>query len=244
MATAQFIRPDVFSSMTEEQVLTWRIHTYGNLRDRMKFSKTEMLTLPPSSVLSLNQIRESIRKRMVMYKSIGRLQHSESVFVMVDSCVLGVHALPTIITRLKKDYKLDRKNLVLVVSQINMTENNYKVEHDHKYPCINFNRLEYNIDFLTGKTEFRMKNIVILETDIVFDNKFLFQEECRFLQTNKKWEPKDRNEINDNAQLKMLIYLNKMFSKECFLISRDNDLLQKVKEAECDVKGLHAYRFF
>jgi hypothetical protein len=162
---------------------------------------------------------------------------------MIDSCVLGVQALPTIITRLKKDHGLQRKNLVLDVRQINMTENNYKMQHQANYPCINFNRLSYNLDLLNGKTKFRMKNIVILETDLVFDNKVLFQEECKFLQTNKQWSGSDRNEINDNAQLEMLLRLKDMFSKECFMVSRDKGLLKKVRETSRMIEGLYAYHF-
>jgi hypothetical protein len=244
MANAQLIRPNVFPCMTEEQVLTWRTATYGNLRDRTTYSKTDMLSMVPTTVLSMDQIRESIRKRMVMYQSTGHLPaHQESVFVMIDSCVLGVQALPTIITRLKKDHGLQRNNLVLVVSQINMTENNYKMLHQTNYPCINFNRLSYNLDLLNGKTKFRMKNIVILKTDLVFDNKVLFQEECKFLQANKQWSGSDRNEINDNAQLEMLLRLKDMFSKECFMVSRDKGLLKKVRETSQSIEGLYAYHF-
>jgi hypothetical protein len=245
MATSQLIHPDVFTSLTEGQVLTWRQQTYGNLTARVNYTRANMLSLDKSPVMSLERIKDSIKDRLIMYKSTGQLSTTaESVFVMIDSCVLGVHALPSILSRLRKEHKLERKNLVLVVSHINMTENNYKIAHQSKYPCINFKRLIYNMKFLEGKEAFRMRNVVILKTDLVFDNKILFGEEHEFLRLYGRWEPKDRNEINDNAQLEMLIQLNDMFSNKCFMISRDNGLLDKTAKAKRSIRDLHAYRYF
>jgi hypothetical protein len=245
MASSLLIHPDVFSQMTEGQVLTWRKQTYANLTSRVTYTRANMHSIGKSPVMSLDKIRESIKDRVIMYQSTGQLSATlDSVFVMVDSCVLGVHALPSILSHLRKDQGLENKNLVLVVSHINMTENNYKITHQSKYPCINFNRLMYNMRFLEGKEEFRMKNIAILKTDFVFDNKILFGEEHMFLQLYGPWESKDRNEINDNAQLEMLIQLNRMFSKKCFMVSRDNGLLDKVKIAKRSIRDLHAYYYF
>ena len=98
--------------------------------------------------------------------------------------------------------------------------------------------------FLEGKEAFRMRNVVILKTDLVFDNKILFGEEHEFLRLYGRWGPKDRNEINDNAQLEMLIQLNDMFSNKCFMISRDNGLLDKTAKAKRSIRDLHAYRYF
>jgi hypothetical protein len=244
MATSLLIHPNVFSQVTEGQILTWRKQTYANLHKRILYNKEDILLLETSPVMSINKIRDSIKDRIIMYKSTGQLSiTTESVFVMVDSCVLGIHALPTILSNLRKNNQLEKKNIILVVSHINMTENNYKIEYRNKYPCINFKRLMYNMMFLEGNEKFKMKNIVILKTDIIFDNKILVGEEQEFLRLYGSWQSKDRNEINDNAQLEMLIQLNNMFSKKCIIVTRDKDLINKANIASRSIKGLYTYYY-
>lgn len=244
MATSQLIAPAFFKKLNEEQVMTWRKETYKNLGELQSFTKDDILNLKATPTISLDTIKKNIKKKMVSFQATQSLKFSDSVFVMIDSCVLGRHALPTIISDLKKKYDLNQKNLIIVVSQIGLTENYYKFANKEKYPGISFNRLNYNLDLLEGKREFKMKNIAILETDLIFDNKILFQEEHKFLQLNKTWTAKDRNEINDNAQLELLIQLNKMFSKKCFLISRDKELLKKTQIVSQSNSDVLAYAYF
>lgn len=240
MATGVLICPRVFSRLKEEQVLTWRTLTYKRPGEYMQFTESEMLSMKPTSTLTLDQIRESIRERMIKHAVTGGLQQKESVFVMIDSSTLGATKLTSAISSLKNKYDLANKNLILVVSQINLTENIYKFQNKDKYRDIHFDNLTYNLDLLFGYTQFKMNNIVLFHTDVLFDNKVLFEEEKRFLQGNRnRWLFKDRNEINDNAQLKMLILLNQMFSKECFLITRDKGLLNKVNKQTNKLHGFH-----
>lgn len=243
MANSQFIMPNVFLKISEEQILTWRKETYSNLHKKMTYSKKDMEELDNTPIMSMDQIKNSIKNRLIMYQSTGKLYNPDSVFVMIDSCILCKFPLPTIIAKFKKVYNMDNKNLILVVSQINLTENYYKLVHKHNYPMVDFKRLNYNLNFLEGKKEFKMKNIVILQTDIIFDNKVLIQEEVEFLHSHENWKPTDRNDINDNAQLQILIYLNKMFLKDCYLISRDRALLNKINIASYTNKSLYSYDF-
>jgi hypothetical protein len=244
MATSLLIAPAFFKQISEEQVLTWRQETYSKICNNMLYSKNDILALKKSPIMSFEKIKESIKNRLIMYQSTGKLIYSESVFIMIDSCIISKYPLTKVLSKIKNTCNLNNKNMILIVSQIHMTENYYKCVNKEKYPCVNFNCLNYNLDLLEGKIEFKIKNILILETNIVFDNKILFQEEKKFLQLNKTWEFKDRNEINDNAQLELLIHMNKMFSKECYFVSRDNKLLQKVESASREISGLSAYHFF
>jgi hypothetical protein len=244
MATSLLIAPAFFKQISEEQVLTWRQETYSKIFNNMLYSKNDILALKKSPIMSFEKIKESIKNRLIMCQSTGKLIYSESVFIMIDSCIISKYPLTKVLSKIKNTCNLNNKNMILIVSQIHMTENYYKCANKEKYPCVNFNCLNYNLDLLEGKIEFKMKNILILETNIVFDNKILFQEEKKFLQLNKTWEFKDRNEINDNAQLELLIHMNKMFSKECYFVSRDNKLLQKVESASREISRLSAYHFF
>jgi hypothetical protein len=244
MASSKLIAPAFFKKLNEEQVLTWRKETYSNLRELKTFSEKDILSLKPTTSASYETIQKEIKKKLISFNATNRLSFSNSVFIMIDSCVLSRFPLPTIISNLKKDYDLNQTNLILVVTQIGLTENYYKFVNQGQYSDINFNRLNYNLDLLEGKTKFKMKNIAILETELIFDNKVLFQEEQKFLQLNKYWGSKDRKEINDNAQLELLIQFNKMFSKKCFLISRDKDLLQKTRIVSQNNSDIQAYAYF
>lgn len=243
MANSMFIEPAMYERLSEGQILTWREQVYSNLGGRTSYSRTKLAAIAESATMSFDEIRESITDRILLNKSLGKMEHSHSVFVMIDSCVLGRHALPTIVSNVKRDLNLRHKNLILVLSQINQTENAYKFTKQDKYPSINFRRLQYNVDMLKGKIEFKMKNIIIIETDLVFDNKILIDEEERMLKKRQSWKPKDRNEINDNAQLSLLVEINRMFGRDCILVSSDQGLLRKADRISQRNSGLIAYHY-
>jgi hypothetical protein len=229
MATSKLIAPAFFKQLTEGQILTWRQKTYFNVNKNMEFLKDEILSLDNQSILSLDRIKDLLLKQIKIYNSIIPFQLSNSVFVMVDSCVLGKYTLPKILLDFKKKYNLQTQKIIIIVSQINLTENIYKFNNKEKYPNINFRSLYFNLNLLTGREKFKMDNIILLETDIIFDNKMLFQVETEFLKKNKSWNFRDRNELNDNAQLEMIAEINKMFRNQCFFISKDRNLLKKIK---------------
>lgn len=243
MATSQYIAPAFFKNMTEEQVLTWRIQTYSDVSKNFEFTDKEILSLQKTETMSLEDIKESIKKKMIMFQMRGYLKHLKSVFVMIDSCILGKYALPTILSKFTKSYNLDNKNIILVISNINRTENYYKIFNSKNYPGINFNILNYNLDLLEGKIKFKRQNIIIFETDIIFDNKVLFQEEKKILQKKKYWTSRDRNEINDNAQIELLIHLNNMFLKNCYFISRDLNMIDKINHISQHNHSIQVYKY-
>lgn len=236
MATAVLINSETFGYLTEEQVLTWRAITYADPCAYIKFSEYSMYNMQPSNTLTFDQIRESINDRMIKYKTQGLLRPCESVFVMIDSSTLGEKNLEDAIASLCLKHNLFNNNIIIVASQINKTENVYKFRNVAKYPRVNFNVLDRNIALLDGRVPFQMKNVIVFNTDIAFDNKMLFVEEHYFLQQHGTWQFKDRNEINDSAQLRMLVSLNQMFSKRCFLISRDRGLINKTQK-DCPACG-------
>lgn len=248
MALSTIIFPTVFEQLTEEQVLTWRMDTYNNIGNSKKYKKKHMLSIKSSNSMSYDLIERSIKRKIHMYKAIGKLSSDDIIFVMVDACTLCKKELPTIIQELRCLYsRLTNINIILVVSNINLTENKSKIikekkSHNtsdtkktnfiNKYGNVDFNILQKNLDYLEGKINMEnIGNVAILNTGIVFDNKVLYQEERLFLRNhNNMWDIKDRNQINDNAQLTILIHLYNMFSKECFMITRDNDLLERTRE--------------
>jgi hypothetical protein len=229
VANSYFIYPQCYINLSEEKILTWRKLTYTNLTRQYKFNKEQLEALPNSKVFSLNEIKDNITDRIFYFKQSGRLLHAESVFIMIDSCTLGKHKLTSIIIKITQKYNLYNKNIILMVSHINMTENNYKVIKKDKYPCINFNKLQFNLDLLNGKIEFKIPNIVIMNTDISLDNKVLIEEEINYLHHNSTWVGAIRNEINDISQVKILKKILNMFpNNKGYFITHDNKLLNSL----------------
>lgn len=227
--TAVLINENTFSHLTEGQVLTWRAQTYAYPSAFMKFTDRQMYEMIPIETLTLREIKESIKERMIQYTIQGIIKDRESVFVMVDSSTLGAKKLEDAIYQLSQKFGLCNKNIILIASHINKTENEYKMGNIRKYPGVDFRCMSENIALLNGQKQFLMDNVFVFQTDLVFDNKMLFEEEHQFLRWRRSWKFGDRNEINDNAQLRMLVTLNQMFSKRCFLISRDNKLVDKAR---------------
>jgi hypothetical protein len=243
-ATSQFINPEFYMKLSEEQICTWRKFTYSNLNNKYNFNANELLDLPNTEIFSLDEIKDSICDKMFYFKQSGIIKFKQSVFVMIDSCILGKYTLPTIITKFKKQYNLYNKNLILVVSNINKTENNYKIIKKNKYPCINFDKLQFNLDILNGNIQLKLKNIVIINTDISFDNKILLQEEINYLNNNQNWVKGIRNEINDIAQLEMLYTILNMFSNNHgFFITQDKNLLKKINIKANSFDRIHSFTF-
>lgn len=244
MASALFIKPMVFNQLSEEQILTWRKETYSRLKEYITYSPNDMLSIKPTKITTLESMSISMKNKLISFRTTNELKFSKSIFIMIDSCILGKKTIPTIISDLKQKWNLYQTNIIIIFSHISITENYYKLYNKDKYPDINFKCLNFNLDLLEKKIPFKMANISILKTDISFDNKMLFKEEKQFLQLNKSWNGKDRNEINDNAQLEILIHMNKIFSKDCFMITRDRDLIQKTKKKSEMCKGLYVYDHF
>jgi hypothetical protein len=229
VATSQFISPNTYIGLSEETICAWRKITYDNLDVEFTFNKKELLALPAVKIQSLDDIKDSIYDRIFYYKQSGQMVHKESIFVMIDSCILGKYTIPTIITKMKETHNISKKNIILVVSNINKIENNYKLIKKYKYPQINFKKLEFNLDILSGKVQLKMKNVVVINTDISFDNKILIQEEINYLHNYGKWTHNIRNEINDIAQLEILETIINMFPNiNGWLITQDRRLLKKV----------------
>ena len=244
-ATSQFINPEFYLDLTEKQVCAWRNLTYTNLHKEYVFNFNDLCTLPDINIYSLDEIKESICDRMFYFKQSGQIKYNDSVFIMIDSCILGKYTLPVIITKFKHEFNLFNKNIILILSHINMTENNYKMIKKTKYPDINFNKLEFNLDILNGKKTLKFKNIVIINTDISFDNKILLQEEINYLHYHNNWDYGVRNEINDNAQLEMLASILNMFpQKHGFFITQDQYLIKKINQINKNNNKIHLYTCF
>jgi hypothetical protein len=228
MASSYFINPNMYDKLSEGQICMWRSITYNNIETNHNFDKTNLLNLDEMPILSTDEIKDLIIDQLFHLKQIGKFIHNKTIFIMFDSCVLSNQTIPNLISKFKKDLKIQKTNIVIILSNIGMTENIYKMYNKKKYPFVSFGKLRYNMNILSGKTQLKMKNIAILNTDLCFDNKILIQEEKKYLKKNTSWINGSRNEINDNAQLQIMNIISDMFPKMCgYLLTTDKELLNK-----------------
>lgn len=240
MANSMFIKPQTYSDLSESQIYQWRKETYENLNSKRSYTKEELKNFiniqPPSMCELLEEIDDQIKEA----KILGKLNHRQDIFIYIDSSSMCKLSIPTMIQKIFLKYpEMKYSNLILVFSHISKAENMYKFVNN--YPDVNYNILSFNMDLLTQKIQFRMKNVFILTTNLILDNKLLMIEEKDYLSIFKKWKDQNiKNEINDNAQIQLTLVLMEYFKyKKCFILSHDRMLCNKVKNFMTTIPNLY-----
>ena len=231
MASEKFINPDLFFNMSLSQILTWRIKTYGDIKNEHSFTEDEIKNMKRSPSIPIKDIYRSFKNQIAMHMSTGCVpKYSDYVFVIVDCCILCHHDLSYAISDLQKDYNLFDKHIILIASEINLTENMYKMINKKTYKGVRFDILQKNMRLLSGDDKFQMENVIVVKTNIIFDNFILWKHEWTWLKKYGNWYSKGcRQEINDNSQLEILVKLSETCGKMGFMISNDKGLLEKTR---------------
>ena len=237
MATSQVIYNKGRSLMNEGQIASWRKWTYDNLESRRNFNINELLSLSNSfpKDTDILQIQDAILKQLREDIILGNISHEDIVFVMIDSSVMCSFKIEDIMEDMLKAAKDNNKldeivKFVIIDTHIGQTENGYKMLNKEKYPCVDFNILEENLNILSFG-EYNIKNsdiqIPIIKTDFLLDNHVLTELENELLKKSK-WKYGFRNEINDDAQLQILCrMIGSIPQSYGLLISNDKKLLKK-----------------
>lgn len=167
---------------------------------------------------------------------IGELSYEELVFVMVDSCVACDTDINKIIDMTRK--KFPGCYPVLVKTSVNMAENGYKLTNAWKYPGVNLELLrstlgvfnnegDVNEDMGHGE-EVGMYAFPISEEFAIVDKAI-----GNLLSTKGRWEEGDRQEINDNVQLEVLLAIHhRMFFCRIVMFTHDNKMKTKIEDAK------------
>ncbi len=231
MATGINISKYIYNELNESQIYTWRNITYNNLEKYHKFTKNDLYNFPfiniPCMSDLLNELYEDILEKIIT----GELEYSENTFIMIDSstiCNLSIHDIISNIYNLYPNIK--KTNLIILYSCINKAENNYKKTTN--YPGVNYNLLNHNLHILNNKilNNNIYKNVIILNTNLYLENKILINEEKKYLNKYNQWLKGSKNEINDNAQIKLMtILLSKFINFKGIFISHDRGLCNKLK---------------
>ena len=231
MAGSTFIDSSLYTKLSIQQILTWRTQTYGDLKTVHRFTVNDILNMDRTNTpVIVKDMFKSITNRFTMDISTGMSKYSDYAFVIVDSCALCHYSLIKIISDLEKDHGLEDTRIILIASKINLTENTFKILNKDKYNGIRFHHLQKNMRLLSGEDTFPMENVVVVQTEITVDNFILWTCEWNWLKKHGNWNAKgSRNEINDDAQLSILVRLNKLSGRKCFMISEDKGLLEKTR---------------
>lgn len=241
MATSQVIYNKGRSLMNEGQIASWRKWTYDNL-DSQQFFKIKTLKnfsdmFPKDTTIP--QIQDAILQQLKEDLILGNISHEDIVFVMFDSSVMCSFKIEDMLKAAKEKNKLDDAiKFVIIDTHIGKAENGYKILHKERYPCVDFNILEDNLNILSFG-EYTTENLdnkhSIIKTDFLLDNHVLTELEDAILM-KRKWVSGFRNEINDDAQLQILCRLiDHIPHSHGLIISNDKKLLKKAQK-----KALHS----
>lgn len=240
MANSTFIKPETYSNLTESQIFEWRKYTYNNLGYQQQFTNNEIMSLKSYDLPSQDELLNEISDQIKQAKILGILKKPKDNIVYIDSSTICKLTIPTILIKLFEKYP-ERKNLnnILIFSKISETENKYKFVK--KYKDVNYKVLTFNMDLLTKKIPFKMQNVIIINTNLILDNKYLISEEISHLQSFHKWgNTSIKNEINDNAQILMMVDLLKFFKMmKGFIITHDKLMCTKVRAFMLNTPNLY-----
>lgn len=240
MANSIFIKPQMYSDLTESQIYAWRKETYENLNSKRIYTQDELKNFINIQPPSMHELLEEISDQIKEAKILGKLTNKQDIFIYIDSSSMCKLSIPTMIQKIFLKYpEMKNSNLILVFSHISKAENMYKFVNN--YPGVNYKILSFNMDLLTKKIPFRMKNVFILTTNLLLDNKLLMIEEQDYLSIFKKWkDPNIKNEINDNAQIQLTLELMLYFkNKKGLILSHDKMLCNKVKNFMTTIPNLY-----
>ncbi len=244
MATSMFIKPESFNHLTESQVCEWRQFTYNNLNNKTIFTLQDLqqfaITTPPSIDELMSEIDDKIKE----FKILGKLTHTESTFLYIDSSTMCRMTIPTMIKKTLIKYpQFTNTNIIIIFSEISKAENLYKFIN--KYPDVNYKHLEFNLDLLFKKIKFTMKNVMILNTNIYLDNKILFNEEKNYLNKYHNWKAVNiKNEINDDAQIILMEIISNYFqSFNSIILSHDKKMCSKINFIKKSIKNLFSMEY-
>jgi hypothetical protein len=164
---------------------------------------------------------------------------------MFDSSMLCTFPIKEIIDAMVESIKDDMDPLVplfkstrwgIFTGMINFAESNHKVQNPNKYLGMDINLLRANMSVLDGSSPCnfsdKVKNPFICKLDPFEEHMALHFAERNILD-KKIWQPNDRNEANDDAQLTILERIRDELGTVAVMVTNDGDL-----SAKCRAKGI------
>ncbi len=233
MATLSFIRPENYPVLTESQVYEWRKLSFSNIGKTQRFTLNDLLSFKSMISPSKDELIEAMSDSIKQAKILGKLKKQKNSFIYIDSSTLCKISIPTLIKKINKKHPMVKDtNMIFVYSQISRIENMYKFSRN--YPDVNYKCLQFNLDLLSGKLPLAFSNTIVITTNLLLDNKVLFEVEKDYLSRINNWyEQNVKNELNDNAQILMMQYIVQFFNGcNGYILSHDKKLCSKVENMQ------------
>jgi hypothetical protein len=230
IASHMMVNPIIRNILTDEQLDQWRYESYKNLQVEKLYMTGKQLWN-----LSYKIPTEDFAIETMLQEQI--ITGGNNVFVTFDSSISSDTDVLNGITKMKsvimKRHKLNSLNFVMIDTYISLIENKYKMLQAHKYKyvdqkCVikyvkfieehqNGEINKYGIDFLY-KCNFKNASTVLTKL------------EDAFFLSGKKWSGKEKNELNDDAQLEIFINMTKKFPNSIkIMVTKDKKLGIKCK---------------
>lgn len=214
--------------------------TYNNLGSKKKYTIDDLKQFNDIEPITIEDILEEIKEQIKEAKILGKLTSKKDVFLYIDSSSMCNLTIPTMIQKIFIKYPdIKYSNIIIIYSNISKAENMYKFIHH--YSAVRYDKLSFNLDLLSNKIPFKMPNILILTTNLMFDNKFLISEEISYLKIYNKWKDIHiKNELNDNAQINMFVELLSYFNTtKGIILSHDKMMCYKIKQMMIKIPNLY-----
>jgi len=209
VANSIMIYPQYRRCFTDGQIQSWRIDSLTNLGIYKKYSFEQIDNFMDveidnnlSKMVQLNFIKEQL--------VFGNVLPNQIVFVSVDSNIVCKYNILDEISKIRDSVKtkfyIENAKIIFIDTFISRIENNYKLIKNHQYPGINLEYVENYIKFVDNQSMFFDENAVdyIHNVNMLHACNILNNEEIKYFSNNGEVHCA-RQEINDNAQLEILL---------------------------------------
>lgn len=244
MAGTATISREAFNALSYGQRLSWFMRNLDNINTPRAngYTPTRVATetFMDISVSDLDKTDRDIfddsTRNLVTKLVTGELSYEELVFVMVDSCVACDTGINQIIGMTRS--KFPGCYPVLVKTSVNMAENSYKLANAWKYPGVNLELLRSTLSVFNGEGDANEDMGHGEEVGMYafpISGEFAIVDEAigNLLSTKGWWEEGDRQEINDDVQVNVLLTLHhRMFFCRVVMFTHDNKMKTKIEDAK------------
>lgn len=244
MASSVTISHEAFEVLTYGQRLSWFLRNLDNIHTPNAHGYTPASiaaeTFMDCSISDINKTDREIfsdsTHNLVSKIVTGELNHEDVIFVMVDSCVACDTDINDVINATKDNFPGCYP--VLVKTSVNMAENAYKLANAWKYPEVNLKMLQHNLSFFSDNGDVnedmgRGESIGAYAFPISSEFALVDDAIGNLLSTKGRWEEGDRQEINDDVQVEVLLTLHKrMFFCRAVMFTHDKKMKKKIERAK------------
>lgn len=229
------IYPQHLHKISEGKIACWRYLCEKNMNNHTKYTQKDFdnfmdvdTNYDITNMINLTTIQEKI--------VLGEIEPSQIVFLAIDSNVVCKYDILEEIKHVRQNIinKGITQNpiIVFIDTYVSQIENEYKLQNKHLYQNVNFEYIENYFKFTKQQTMFYDNSTIDYSYNVNFHhyNKIVMEvEQEMFKNVNERIDLQGiRQEINDNVQLKTLLYFkNSITYSNVVFLTQDKSLKYK-----------------